>query len=201
MKYPKNKIVQNLQTAVNVGDHDMVMDLLNDQITDIALSHAEALNAALKNAGVSVTSSTDPKYLVGLVADNWNNNKLIQNISLIIADLNTPNQNQHVNSGGADFISGIAGAIGDVTTAAASITTAALAPKVEKEKNKGKMFDMLTAKQGAKGAIAGAEAQVKIEAQKQKSTLVYAGVILAVVIIGAVAMVVIQSSRSTAPAV
>ncbi len=204
MKYPKDKFFQNLRIAMKLDNHDMIMDLLNDQITDIALSHPDALNAALKNAGVAVTSSLDPKYLVGLVADNWNNKKLIQNISLMVSDVNTPKLEPHLNDGAISMPSGnmvgdIVKGVGEIVQGAASITTAAMAPKIEKEKNKGKMFDMLSAKASVKGAVANADALVKVEAQKQKSNLIFAGVALAIVIVGAVAFIVVKQAGAPAP--
>jgi hypothetical protein len=210
MKYPKDKFFQNLQMAMKLDDHDMIIDLLNDQITDIALTHPDALHAALKNAGISVTSSVDPKYLVGLVADNWNNKKLIQNISLMISDVNTTKPADHHYGGGGgaqvsmpsgNMVGDIVKGVGDIVQGAGRITEAAMAPKIEKEKNKGKMFDMLTAKASVKGTIANADALVEVEKQKQKASLVYAGVALAIVIVGAIAFVVVkQASGSSTPA-
>ncbi len=189
MKYPKGKFLQNLTTAVKYGDNDMIMDLFADQVTDIALKHPEALNAALKNAGVFVTDSIEPKYLVGLVADNWDNKKLLQNLSLMIADMNTPNGQQnadgsymHAGSMVGDIVQGVGAAIQGVGT----ITQAAMQPKIEKEKNKGLMYNYLAAKSGEKSAQYGALASVQIAAQNNKTTITYAVIGLALVAVIAI---------------
>ena len=198
MKYPKKNFTQNLQTAMKYQDSDMIMDLFADQITDIALKHPDALHAALKNAGVFVTDSKDPKYLVGLVADNWSNKKLLQNLSLLIADLNNV-----VSASGGDFLNDATGAgdivkgVGDIVKGAAEITTAAMQPGIEKQKNKGKMFDYLSAKSGAKAEIAKAEALMKTEALKHKSTLTYA--LVGIAIVGVIGIGVYAYKQSLTP--
>jgi hypothetical protein len=178
MQYPKGRFLQHLNTAVKFQDSEMIMDLFADQVTDLAIKYPEALNAALKNAGVKVTDSKEPKYLVGLVADNWDNGKLIQNISLLIADTtSTKAEGDYMGVGG------IVQGVGSIVQGAATIAAAAIQPKVEKEKNKGKMFDYLAAKSAARAEMAKAESFVKVEAQKNKATLLYVGVGIAVVAI------------------
>ncbi len=208
MQYPKGKFFQNLDVAVKNSDHNMIMDLFSDQVTDIALKHPDALNAALKHAGIFVTDSLDPKYLVGIVADNWGNKKMLQNISLMIADLNTPptgGSASHMNAAQVSLPSGnmigdIAKGIGDVAQAAATITSAALQPKIEKEKNKGKFFDYLTAKQGVKAEIAKGDSLVKSEAEKSKSTLILGSLFLVVAVIGIMGFVAYKNNTSPANA-
>lgn len=205
MKYPKGSFTQHLDTAMKYNDHDMIMDLFADQITDIALKYPDALHAALKNAGVFVTDSKDPKYLVGLVADNWSNKKLLQNISLMIADINIPPthsaggdyMNAAVSAPSGNMVGDIVQGVGNIVQGAASITKSAMAPKIEKEKNKGKLFDYLSAKQGAKAEIAKAEGFVKSEFQKHKSTLTYAGIGLAVIAVFAIGIYAYKQSMTT----
>ncbi len=200
MKYLKGRFVENLQVAMKYRDSDMIMDLFADQITDIALKRPDALQAALKNAGISVSDSLDPKYLVALVADNWSNKKLLQNISLMIADLN------NVVSASGDFLNDATGAgdivrgLGDIVKGAAEITTAAMQPGIEKQKNKGKMFDFLSAKAGAKAEIVKAQSLMNAESLKHKSTLTYALVGVAVIAVIGIGIYAYKQSLITTPA-
>ncbi len=214
MKYPKGTFWKNLDAAKKFGDDEMVMDLFADQTTDIALAHPKALNAALEHAGVKVdTNNDDPKYLVGLVADNLQNNqKLIQNLSLMIGDINTPhkedaaflhtegdaeastdkNSTKMTGEQKAGMISGI---ISGVTSLAGTITGAVTGGKIEKEKNKGKMFDYLSAKENAKAAIAGQAAAAKAAIANNKT---YLAVGLAVVIFGGLGFLVYLMQKKPA---
>ena len=164
----------------------MVMDLFADQLTDVALKTPEHLSAALSNAGVFVDNSLDPKYLIEKVADNWDNKKLIQNVSMIISDVNSPKQPENLNGGGIDPVSAVAGAIGDVVKGAGQIAQAATATKTAKEANKGKMLDYLSAKQAGKASIADAQLDAKTKAASSKTTLIIGVAIVAAIILGVV---------------
>lgn len=92
MHYPKGTFWANFQAALKYKDDEMLLDLISDQITDIALAQPAALNAALAHAGIPVDKTNlDAKYLVGLVGDNLHTSKqLVKNLDLMIADMNTP---------------------------------------------------------------------------------------------------------------
>lgn len=215
MKYPKGTFFKNLQAATKFGDDEMVMDLIADQTTDIALSHPQALNAALENAGVKIDKANlDPKYLVGLVADNLQSNqKLIQNLSLMIADLNTPNKGEgdflgddsKDSKGGGEKMSGdakaglIGGIIGGVTSIFGTVGNIVQGDKIKKQEVKGKMFDYLQAKESAKAEIAKAEATGRAEIAKNKTMLTIGLGITLVVGIG-VAIYLINKPSSPAAA-
>lgn len=207
MKYPKGTFWKNLEAAKKFGDDEMVMDLVADQTTDIALAHPDALNAAIEHAGIKVDKANhDAKYLIGLVADNIHSNpKLVQNLSLMISDLNTPNKAEGSNfmngegdadstaaapapssgggggGGAGGIIGGVGSILGAVSGLAGTITTAVTGGKIEKEKNKGKMFDYLSAKENAKAMVAKEAAAAKAAVASNKTMLTIG---LAVVIVG-----------------
>lgn len=182
MTYPKSSFFTNLEAATKFKDDDMIMDLFADQITDIALKHPDALHAALDNAGVKVEAENkDPKYLVSNVADNWSNKKLLQNVSLIISDINTPSAAAHHNADAAKVDDSI-------VQGAAIITQSAMQPKIDTEVTKGKMNDYLSAKsEAAKEVVAKVDTSAKATAgaanSKGKGTMIAGCVGLAIVAI------------------
>ena len=224
MKYPKGTFWKNLEAAKKFGDDEMVMDLIADQTTDIALVHPDALNAALEHAGIKVDKSNiDPKYLIGLVADNLHTSpKLIQNLSLMISDLNTPNRAEggsylHEEGGGGGAPAGgsdgggddskgggkmtggqtaglVTGILSTVGSLAGTVTGAITGGKIEKEKNKGKMFDYLSAKENAKATLAKETAAAKAAVASNKTMLTIG---LAIVVVGGLGFALYMMNKNT----
>lgn len=169
---------------INSSDSERITELFNETIADIAVEQPEVLNLIIQKSGVPVESNNlNPKYLAEILYNNIHtNDALLKEASLLVAKKQT--KSTRLYAGGADPISAIAGAVGEVATAAGVITTAATAKKTEAEKNKGKVLDLITAKQSVKAEADKALASVKSAALNHKTLITVSGIFGIILLLG-----------------
>lgn len=184
--------LKNLEIAIANDDNGSIRRLLYEQVADLALNQPDKLYASIKNAGISVSENLSPAYLVEVVIDNWNNKKMIQGIANLIAVSNKPDGNYLY--AGETIWGGIVRAVGGIVRGFGKVATAVTVTKVEKEKQKGAMFEILSAQQAEKAATLQREIEAKTREEKYKNQKLVTTSIIGLVVLAVIGVLVYKNS-------
>jgi len=171
---------ENLEIAIANDDSNTIMALLYGQISDLALKQPQQLHAVIKNSGAPVSDNLSPDSLVEAVVDNWENKKMMQGIANLIAH-NVVYSGNYLYDG-ETWWGAIVRGVGGIVKGAGKIATAVQVTKVEKEKQKGVMFDILSAQKEEQTATlqratAAKAKQLAVEEKYKKNKMVATSII------------------------
>ncbi len=173
---------ENLEIAIANGDSNSIMTLLYGQISDLALKNPKKIHDVIKKSGVSVSDNLNAEYLVEVVVDNWENKKMMQGIANLIAQ-NVPISNGNYLYDGETFWGGIVRAVGLIVRGAGKIATSVQVTKVEKEKQKGAIFDILSAQKDDQAETMKRVAAAKVREEKYKQNKMVATSIVGITVL------------------
>ena len=183
---------ENLEIAIANGNSNAIMTLLYGQISDLALKQPEQIHAVIKNSGASVSDNLNADYLVEVVVDNWENKKMMQGIANLIAHNVSGNSNYLYD--GETIWGGIVRAVGLIVKGAGKIATSVQVTKVEKEKQKGVMLDILTAQKDDQTATLQRVAAAKAREEKYKKNKMVATSIVGIAVLMLIGVLVYKNT-------